>query len=298
MDLVISINKPKDISSHDAVSKVKRILKVKKAGHTGTLDPMATGLMLICTNRATRLAPYLSGLSKEYRAVMKLGEVTDTQDARGRITEKTDIMDLNRSTVEEAVMSFRGRIRQQPPMYSAIKHKGKPLYKLARKGIEVERKIREVAIHHIEVTDINLPYVSFTAGCSKGTYIRTLCHDIGQKLGIGAHLAELERTAVNGFRVSESLTFEELQSSAEGAHTDKGMYTMDEALPWMPEFTILESQTKAVLNGNPLKLNGLKVSDNIRKADGIRVKSPANDLLAIGSYSAVKNIIKLDVVFV
>jgi tRNA pseudouridine55 synthase len=298
MDIIINLNKPKDITSHDAVSKVKRILKVKKAGHTGTLDPMATGLMLICTNRATRLASYFSGLSKEYRALMKLGEVTDTQDARGRITDKTEIIDLQSSMVEEAVMSFKGPVRQQPPMYSAIKHRGSPLYKLARKGIEVDRKIREVTIHHIEIIDISLPYVSFMAGCSKGTYIRTLCHDIGQKLGVGAHLAGLERTAVNGFRISESLTLDELQSVAEGKQAAKGIYTMDEALPWMPEFTIPESQTKAVLNGNSVKLNSLKVSDNIKKADGIRIKSTDNDLLAIGSYSAVENIIKLDVVFV
>ncbi|MBI4682268.1 MAG: tRNA pseudouridine(55) synthase TruB [Nitrospirae bacterium] len=297
MDIIISINKPKDITSQEAVTEVKRILKVKRAGHTGTLDPMATGLLIICINSATRLASYFSGLDKEYKAVMKLGETTDTQDACGNIMEKCDEIMVDHTLIEDTLKSFKGKILQQPPMFSALKHKGKSLYKYARQGIEIERKHREIVIHNIELINIDFPYVTFKTQCSKGTYIRTLCHDIGQKLRVGAHLSGLVRTAIGPFSIRDSLTFAELMSVSEGGQTDKGIYTMDEALSWLPEFKIQESLLSSVIHGNPIKLNNLKLIDNIKTAAGIKIKSPEGDLLAIGSYSTVKNEIKMDVVF-
>lgn len=298
MDIIISLNKPKDITSQDAVTKVKRILKAKKAGHTGTLDPMATGLLLICINRATRLASYFLNLDKEYRAVMKLGEATDTQDAYGKVISKTDVIEIDKTVIKETLKSFKGNILQHPPMFSALKHEGEPLYKLARQGIEIERKSREVSIYDIELLNINMPYVTFRAACSKGTYIRTLCDDIGKKLGIGAHLFELERTKIGTFRIENSLSIEEMKSLKINEPDSKGVYGMDEALSWMPELKIDEEMVKAVKHGNPLKMTEELVFSAVMKtAPGIRIKSPDGSLLAIGSYSAEKNIVKMNVVF-
>lgn len=298
MDLIISLNKPKDITSQDAVTRVKKILKVKKAGHTGTLDPMATGLLLICINKATRLASYFLNLDKEYRAVMKLGEATDTQDAYGKVISKTDHIEIDKSVIEETLKSFKGNILQQPPMFSALKHEGEPLYKLARKGIDIERKSREVNIYDIELLNINMPYVTFRAVCSKGTYIRTLCDDIGKKLGVGAHLSELERTKIGTFRIDDSLSFEELKSLKINEPDSKGVYGMNEALSWMPELKINEEMIKAVTHGNPIMMTEeLGFSIAMKTAPGIRIKSPDGSLLAIGSYYAEKNTVKMDVVF-
>ena len=296
MDLIIALNKPKDITSQEAVTKVKKILKVKKAGHTGTLDPMATGLLLVCINRATRLASYFSNLAKEYRAVMKLGETTDTQDAYGKIIAKNDKIEIGNALIEECLKSFKGRIFQHPPMYSALKHEGQPLYKLARKGIEVDRELREVSIYEIELLNINSPYVTFRVACSKGTYIRTLCDDIGKKLGVGAHLFELERTAIGPFRTANSFTIEELISVNINEPDGKGIFTMDRALSWMPALKIDDAAIKAVKHGNPIRI--LTLSDDYKKAEGIRIKSSDDEFLAVGSFSPEKNIIKMDVVFV
>jgi tRNA pseudouridine55 synthase len=298
MDIIISLNKPKDITSQEAVTKVKKILRVRKAGHTGTLDPMATGLLLICLNKATRLASYFSDLDKEYRAVMKLGEATDTQDAYGKIISKVENVNVSIGAIEEAVRSFKGSILQQPPMFSALKHEGEPLYKLARKGIEIERKSREVNVYDIELLDITIPYISFRVACSKGTYIRTLCDDIGKKLGVGAHLCELERTKIGTFKIEESLSFEDLKGMNIEKPDKKGVYTIDEALSWMPELQIDEEMMRAVSHGNPIKIKEvMNLSDVLKTSSGIRIKSSDGHLLAIGSYSAEKNIVKMDVVF-
>lgn len=298
MDLIIALNKPKDYTSQEAVTKVKRILKVKKAGHTGTLDPIATGLLLVCVNRATRLASYFSSLDKEYIAVLKFGEITDTQDAYGKILSKTERFEIDSRILEDTIRSFRGDILQIPPMFSALKHEGKPLYKLARKGIEIERKPREVSIHDIELLNINHPFVTFRAVCSKGTYIRTLCDDIGKRMGIGAHLYELRRTAIGRLRIEDSLSFEDLKNIPSPETGIKGIYTMDGALSWMPEVRIAEEIAKTVAHGNPIKVNNtVGLPDGSWESDGIRIKSPSGDLLAIGRFSSEDNMIKMDVVF-
>lgn len=297
MNIIVSLNKPKNITSQDAVTTVKRILRIKKAGHTGTLDPMATGLLLVCINKATRLASYFTDLDKEYRAVMKLGESTDTQDAEGKITATSEKVDFDESTISEALKAFEGRILQQPPMFSALKHKGKSLYKYARKGIEIERKPREITIQSIELLKIDTPYVEFRVRCSKGTYIRTLCYDIGQKLGTEAHMCELERTAIGTFDLDGSLSPDELRAAAERADLNKGIYTLNEALYWMPELRIREDEIRAVVHGNPLTLRGSELSDEYSEGCGIRIASPDGDLLAIGSYEPRLNKIKMDIVF-
>lgn len=296
-DLVINLNKPKGITSREATTEIQSILKARKAGHTGTLDPIATGLLLVCINRATRVSSYFLSLNKEYRAVMKLGETTDTQDSAGQIIERVEITDIDRLTIEEALRSFKGRMMQEPPMFSALKYKGRPLYKYARKGIDISRKPREVFIHRIELLSIDLPFVSFDVVCSKGTYIRTLCHHIGKKLGVGAHLYGLERTAIGPFTIKESISLEELRSLDLSHRPQRGIYTIDKALSWLPELIISWPQVKPVRNGSPLRIEHCpSFSGEMKTATGIRIKSPHGDLLAIGSFSTDKNIIKMDFV--
>lgn len=327
MDLVININKPEGITSQKITLKVKKILNAKKAGHTGTLDPSATGILLICLNSATRLASYFSSLDKEYRAVIKLGEATDTQDAEGNVIEKSDRIAVDRTALKNTLKSFTGKILQKPPMFSALKFKGKPLYKYARKGIDIPRKPRKVQIHNIELLDINFPFVSFKVVCSKGTYIRTLSDDIGKKLGIGAHLFELERTGVGPFNIKDAVRVEELNSLnlnhlqypvrkkallpkgacpvGQEALLPNGIYTVDSALSWMPELKIKEPLVRGVKNGIPVKISechdfpdssGMSYED-LMSASGIRIKSPEGRLLAIGSFLAGRKVIKTDVVF-
>jgi len=295
MDIIINLNKPKDITSQDGVTRVKRILTVKKAGHAGTLDPMATGVLIVLINKATKLASYFSSLDKEYKAVMKLGTATDTQDAYGKVIETCDDISTDREQVEEVLRSFSGITLQEPPMFSALKHKGKPLYKLARKGIEIERKPREINISMIELLDFNPPYITFRAKCSKGTYIRTLCHDMGKKLGTVAHLCELERTSIGEFHISDSISPDTLNELSIGESADKGIYSMSDSLSWLPELIIDEPLSKAVSHGNPIQLNDL--SEELKKADAIKVKSQDNKLLSIGKYLPDKDVIKMDIVF-
>ncbi len=306
MDLIINLNKPPGITSQDAVTKVKKLLKAKKAGHAGTLDPAAAGVLLVCLNRATRLASYFSALDKEYRAVIKLGEATDTQDAEGNVIEKCDKIEVTEAEIKNALSSFTGDIQQEPPMFSALKHKGKPLYKYARKGINITRKPRNIRINSIELLNVNLPYAEFIVTCSKGTYIRTLCDDIGKKLGVGAHLFKLERTAIGPFRVSDAVDLDGLDKEnrkdafpvRKPGFLPNGVYTMDSALSWMPDCAINKSQVKAVSNGAPLSTNDCPdLSDNITEGMTIKVKSPDGTLIAIGSFQPDRKIIKMDVVF-
>jgi len=293
-DLVININKPAGLTSHEVTARVKRLFRARKAGHTGTLDPMATGVLLICINRATRLARYLSSLDKEYEAVMKLGEVTETQDSTGEVIKKTEISHIERARIEEVIASFRGRILQRPPMFSALKYKGRPLYKYARKGEEVQRDYREVTIHGIEVLDIDLPLVRFRVLCSKGTYIRTLCNDIGERLGVGAHLYRLKRTAIGPFTIKESVEIEGIGDALPG----RGIYKMDEALSWMPALIISDDLVGSVKNGTPLRIEQVPwVTEEMKSSDGIRIRSSDGILLAIGSFFRPKRIIRMDVVF-
>lgn len=298
MDIVLSINKPTDITSHGAAVSVRKMLRSRKTGHAGTLDPMATGVLIICVSRATRLAQYFSSLEKEYLAVMKLGEATDTQDACGQVIERHNISGVDSAKIEEALMSFRGRIMQQPPMYSALKRKGRPLYELARKGIEVERAPREVFIHQMSVLDISIPFVTFRTVCSKGTYIRTICDDAGRKLGTGAHMTALERRAVGPFHIDASVGMDELASGDRKAPSGRGVYSMDEALSWMPAVTVSGPVIAAVSNGTPLETGQCDdFTDRVQSSPWVRIKSTEGVLLAVARYDAGSGRIRMDVVF-
>lgn len=209
---ILLIDKPGDHTSHDVVARIRGILKMKRIGHAGTLDPMATGLMIILVGKATRVSQYLISLDKEYEGTVEFGKVTDTQDADGEVMETRPVPPLTEADVQAALKGFLGDQYQTPPMYSAIKIDGVPLYKSARKGEDVEREPRFIRVSSWEMTRFALPRFDFRLRCTKGTYVRTLAHDLGQKLGCGAHLAALRRTATDKFHVSQAITIEQLQA--------------------------------------------------------------------------------------
>ncbi len=206
--VVVLVDKPVGWTSFDVVNKIKKTFAIKKVGHAGTLDPMATGLLIVCTARKTKEIDSFVSLEKTYTGTIKLGETTASYDAETEVIDRKPIDTITPSMVIETTGYFIGEIEQLPPMYSAIKKNGKPLYKLARKGIEVKREPRRVSISEFSVTDINLPYVSFKITCSKGTYIRSIAHDFGQKLNTGGHLTDLRRIAIGPYTVDEAVTIE------------------------------------------------------------------------------------------
>jgi tRNA pseudouridine55 synthase len=208
---ILLVDKPRDHTSHDVVARLRGILKMKRVGHAGTLDPMATGLLIILLGKATKVSQYLISLDKEYEGTVELGKVTDTQDADGEMMETRPVPPLTQAEVQQAMNGFLGDQYQTPPMFSAIKIDGVPLYKSARKGEEVEREPRFIRVSSWEITKFGLPQFDFRLRCTKGTYVRTLAHDLGQKLGCGAHLAALRRTATANFHVSQAITLEDLQ---------------------------------------------------------------------------------------
>lgn len=207
---ILLVDKPKGITSHDVVDRVRRIFHMKKVGHAGTLDPMATGLMIILVGKATKVSQYLMSMDKEYTGTMRLGQSTDSQDAEGALVEERPVPELTEAEVLAQIKTFVGDQYQTPPMFSAKKVGGQPLYKLARKGKTVEREPRVIHISRFEMTDFASPEISFLVACSKGTYVRTIAHDLGEKIGCGAHLNVLRRTGIGDFRIEDGSTLEVL----------------------------------------------------------------------------------------
>lgn len=294
MNVIINLNKPSGITSQQAVTKVKRLFGSRKAGHAGTLDPMATGVLLVCLNEATKITRFLSDMDKQYNARVKLGERTDTYDSQGRIIEKKDISSLTEAEVTKTVMMFSGRIKQTPPMYSAVKVGGETLYKLARKGLEIKRPERFVEIYEIKIREIDLPYFDLTISCSKGTYIRTLCDDIGMRLGTGAHLVSLERTRIGSFGVEKAASFGDLVSS------EVFFYSIDKALSILKEILLSETDYKKAKNGiqiiSSLAVCGRTPTGEIHELNNdefVRLKGPAGDLFGIGRVYS-NNIIRIE----
>jgi tRNA pseudouridine55 synthase len=215
MNGILVIDKPKGLSSFDVVRQVRRLCQTRRVGHAGTLDPLATGVLPVAVGQATRLVEYLMAGEKSYQASCRLGIVTDTQDSEGRILQEQPWQQVDRTVLDAVLTGFTGEISQLPPMFSALKKDGQPLYRLARQGIEVERQPRTVRIASLEVDGFTPPDLTVTVRCSKGTYVRTLCHDIGRQLGCGAHMTALRRLACGSFTLAASHTLEELQSLAE-----------------------------------------------------------------------------------
>jgi tRNA pseudouridine55 synthase len=209
---ILLVDKPRDHTSHDVIARLRGKLKMKRIGHAGTLDPMATGLLIVLVGKATRVSQYLTSLDKEYEGTVEFGRVTDTQDAEGETMETRPVPPLTEAQVRDAIAGFLGDQYQTPPMFSAIKIDGVPLYKSARKGEDVEREPRFIRVMSWEILRFALPRFDFRLRCTKGTYVRTLAHDLGQKLGCGAHLAALRRTATDKFHIADALTLEQIQA--------------------------------------------------------------------------------------
>ncbi len=251
---VINIYKEKGFTSHDVVAKMRGILKQKKIGHTGTLDPDAEGVLPVCLGSATKLCDMLTDKEKEYVAVMRLGVVTDTQDLSGTVL-KESLVDVSEEDTLAAIKSFEGEYGQIPPMYSALKVDGKRLYELARQGKEVERKPRQITIFETEILSVNMPEITFRVRCSKGTYIRTLCHDIGEKLGCGAAMADLKRTQSGQFKAESAVTLSQLEQIRDEDRVDKVLIPVDEMFADYAAVHVPEEITRLVQNGNSFYLN-------------------------------------------
>ena len=230
LDGVLLVDKPTDHTSHDVIARLRGKLKMKRIGHAGTLDPMATGVLIVLVGKATRASQYLMSLDKEYAGTIKLGAVTNTQDAEGEILETRPVPPLTEAEIRVTTQSFVGDQYQTPPMFSAIKIDGVPLYKLARKGEEIEREPRFVRVSSFEITRFASPEIDFVLRCSKGTYVRTIAHDLGAKLGCGGHLSSLRRTATGKFVVAQCLTLDQIQAMTL-PEIEKRLLPVHEAVP-------------------------------------------------------------------
>lgn len=251
---IINVYKEKGYTSHDVVAKLRGILRMKKIGHTGTLDPDAEGVLPVCLGKATKLCDLLTDKTKTYQAVMLLGQETDTQDTTGEILAQYPVNAMEEE-VREAVESFLGPYMQVPPMYSALKVNGKKLYELARAGKEVEREARPVEIFEIHVDSIELPRVTMTVTCSKGTYIRTLCYDIGRKLGCGGCMEHLLRTRVDRFELADSLKLSQIEELRDRGEVENHVIAVDEVFAGLPAYTAVPGDgDKLVHNGNPFPI--------------------------------------------
>jgi tRNA pseudouridine55 synthase len=274
MDGILNLDKPPGLTSHDVVDRVRAVAGQRRVGHAGTLDPMATGVLLVCLGRATRVAEYLMASSKTYRAHVRLGVATDTYDAEGTVVEERPV-EVDRAAVEAALDRFRGSILQVPPMYSAVKHRGKRLYQLARQGVTVEREPRPVEIYRLELLEWRPPDLVLEVSCSPGTYIRSLAHDLGQVLGCGAHLAGLVRLASGDFRLEEAVGLEELTRE----RLPSLLLPLDAALRSYPALHLDEEGALAVRSGR-----GVKGPEPEGEAGLARAYGPDGVFLAVMEY--------------
>lgn len=283
MDGIVIINKEKEYTSHDVVAKVKKILNEKKVGHTGTLDPNATGVLPILLGKGTKLSKYLINHNKIYEATLKLGEKTDTADIEGKITEEKDVKkeNLSQENVTKVLKEFIGKSKQVPPMYSAIKVNGKKLYEYARKGQTIEIKPREIEIYGIELLNINNNEISFKVHCSKGIYIRTLCENIAEKLETVGYMKELKRIEVGEFNIKNAITLKELESKKE-----KALISIEEFLKDKQLINLNSKKVKLFLNGVNLEF---KLEDGI-----YRIYNEKNEFIGTGTIKS--NVLKRDII--
>jgi tRNA pseudouridine55 synthase len=262
LDGILNVAKPAGKTSYGVVARIKRLSGERRVGHAGTLDPDATGVLPVCLGKATRIVEYLSDSSKTYRAVIELGTATDTYDAGGKVLQRGEVSGIDRTQLESALALFRGPISQTPPMYSALKHNGEPLYKLARAGINIERKSRNITIYRLEITDWQPPVVTLEIECSKGTYIRSLAQDIGQALGCGAYLKTLIRTRYGPFNIKSAVSLPQLEEAFREGGWERFLFPIDYVLQDFRAAVIDEAAEKAMKRGNPLVLEQVEMMDN------------------------------------
>ena len=310
MDGILNINKATGMTSHDVVAKIRRLLKERRVGHAGTLDPAASGVLPICVGQATRVAEYLSESGKAYLATIVFGSVTDTYDAEGTITGTSSTVDLTLQRVEEAMEHFLGPQMQVPPRYSAIKLQGQPAYKRVRAGEDITMQPRPIVIHALQVTAWNPPFVTLAIECSKGTYIRSLAYDLGEYLGCGAYLDALVRTRSGPFLLSESITLEQLTNAlvAETAPVGDGnfrtpvlnnlsyfLHPADKALEQYPALTLDVATVERVRHGNAFEYS--RDANTMQAADVARVYNDDGQFIAIAEWDATQGIWKPKKVF-
>jgi tRNA pseudouridine55 synthase len=281
---VLIVMKEAGWTSHDVVAKLRSLFGGIKVGHAGTLDPAATGVLPVLVGRATRVAEYLVEWDKEYRAIMRLGECTDTQDATGTILARMDSSHVNDEMLRDVVGRFRGQQRQLPPMYSAVKVGGRPLYKAARAGQTVERQERAIEIHELEILAIDGCDVTLRVVCSKGTYVRTLCADIGVALGVGAHLFALERRRVGPLSIDRALTVRQIADRLGAGTLHEHMMTINEALTGLPLLAVTDAEAERVMHGGAVAPIGMAVLRSAAAPASVRLQDRSGRLLAIGTY--------------
>lgn len=305
MDGLLVIDKPPGVTSHDVVDHIRRILHVRRVGHTGTLDPFATGVLVMLIGRATRLAQFLSGVEKEYEAVIRLGYATDTGDVTGkpiRISDESKIGDWSREQIEAALESLRGEIDQVPPMYSAKKQDGRKLYEMARRGEEVERKPVRVCIHKFEAVkptgellkdNLDGTFdLEVRVECSSGTYVRTLAEDFGKRLRVGAHLAELRRTRVGDFQIQQAQTLEQVKVSLAEEALGRIVLPTDAALSRFPAIDLTANDVRRVQNGMAVNISEAKWTNGER----VRMRDEQGNLIAVAEYDAASASLRPSVV--
>lgn len=289
---VINVYKEPGFTSHDVVAKLRGIFKQKKIGHTGTLDPAARGVLPVCLGQGTRIADMLTEKQKTYEAVLLLGQETDTQDTTGQVLA-TYPVEVSEETIRQAADSFLGPQKQVPPMYSALKIQGKKLYELARAGKEVERPARDIEIFALSVDWIELPRVGLTVTCSKGTYIRTLCCDLGKALGCGGCMERLTRTKVERFRIEDSLTLSQIETLRDEGRLEEVILPIEEMFDG-PKVMVKEEGDKKLANGNPLLAedfdcpfsSGDLVDKSVPKTGLLRVYSSRREFMGLYEYEA------------
>jgi tRNA pseudouridine55 synthase len=279
---ILNVDKPPGLTSHDVVDAVRRISGQRKVGHAGTLDPMATGVLLVCLGKATRVAEYLMAGRKRYRATIALGASTDTYDADGEVVSTGGATDFARADIEAALQRFVGRIQQIPPMYSALKRGGQPLHKLARQGKVVERQPRVVEVDEINLLDWTAPSLIIEVTCSKGTYIRSLAHDLGQRLECGAHLAALVRLASGRFRLQDSVSLERLEEAFQHGQEQRYLLPLDEALFDWPAVIVGADDARRIAQGQAFA--GEPPRSDSGEPVLYRAYGPQGDFLALVAY--------------
>lgn len=279
---MLLIDKPSGPTSHDVVDRVRAILKEKRVGHTGTLDPLASGLLVICVGRATKVARYLAGEDKEYQAVIRLGVTTTTQDRTGEKIQTRPVEGVTRADVEAALPQFIGLQKQTPPAFSAVKVQGVPAYRSARRGEPVALTPREIEVFELQLTACEMPLVTLRIRCSKGTYVRALAAEIGERLGTGAHLAELRRTKVGPWDVAEALTVDQLQQAAQEQKISARLIPLARALP-LSKLSVSAALAERIGSGPLLtRENLLGIEGDFAPGDPVVLVDPAGLAIAVG----------------
>lgn len=263
---VLLLDKPAGRSSNHVLQEVKRIYKAKKAGHTGSLDPIATGLLPICFGQATKITEYFLDSDKRYETLIRLGVTTDTLDIEGQVVQTRGV-DVSEQQLQQALDLFKGQIKQIPPMYSALKKDGQPLYKLARKGKEIEREARDMTVFELTAKRIDDMHVKLDVHCSSGFYIRQLAYDLGEALGCGAHVVELRRTASKALNIEQALTLDQIKQFESQEQMDEHLYPIDSMLQFMPDIILPEQEATKLTYGQQLEYNGDKIDGLFRIYD-------------------------------